>query len=85
MQAARLQEGTVVVQTVAIPEPKVGEARIKIIQAGICNTDVELTRGYHCLCSNLCWALMHAKCMQFMEAWTVSQVPYSPATFAVFL
>jgi hypothetical protein len=36
----------VVVETVPIPEPKVGEARIKIIQGGICATDVELTRGY---------------------------------------
>ena len=45
MQAARLAEGSVVVQTVPIPEPKDGEARLKIIQGGVCNTDVELTRG----------------------------------------
>ena len=45
MQAARLVEGTVAVETVPIPEPKPGEARLKIIQGGVCNTDVELTRG----------------------------------------
>lgn len=45
MQAARLVEGTVAVETVEIPEPKPGEARLKIIQGGVCNTDVELTRG----------------------------------------
>jgi len=46
MLAARLTEGTVGVQMVPIPEPNVGEARIRIIQGGVCNTDVELTRGY---------------------------------------
>jgi D-arabinose 1-dehydrogenase-like Zn-dependent alcohol dehydrogenase len=49
MQAARLVEGTVAVETVPIPEPKPGEARLKIIQGGVCNTDVELTRG--CVCA----------------------------------
>jgi len=28
------------------PEPKVGEALIKVSMAGICNTDLELTKGY---------------------------------------
>jgi threonine dehydrogenase-like Zn-dependent dehydrogenase len=42
----------VVVETVPIPEPNVGEARIKIIQGGICATDVELTRGYECVRSS---------------------------------
>lgn len=28
------------------PEPKVGEALIKVSVAGICNTDLELTKGY---------------------------------------
>lgn len=53
MLAARLKEGgVVVVETVPIPEPKVGEARIQIIQGGICATDVELTRGYECVRCN---------------------------------
>ena len=52
MLAARLKEGGAVeVETVPIPEPKVGEARLKIIQGGICNTDVELTRGFVCVCA----------------------------------
>ena len=29
------------------PEPKPGEALIKVIRAGVCNTDLELTRGYY--------------------------------------
>ena len=30
----------------AKPMPKVGEALIKVTYAGICNTDVEITKGY---------------------------------------
>ncbi|HEY9828579.1 MAG TPA: alcohol dehydrogenase catalytic domain-containing protein, partial [Stenomitos sp.] len=30
-----------------IPEPAAGEALVKVIQAGVCNTDVELMRGYY--------------------------------------
>ena len=29
------------------PEPKPGEALIKVLRAGVCNTDLELTRGYY--------------------------------------
>ena len=29
-----------------IPEPKEGEALIKVLKAGICNTDIEITKGY---------------------------------------
>lgn len=29
-----------------IPEPKQGESLIKVTMAGICNTDIEITRGY---------------------------------------
>jgi D-arabinose 1-dehydrogenase-like Zn-dependent alcohol dehydrogenase len=45
MQAVRLEDGAVVVVRVPIPEPKPGEARLRILQGGVCNTDVELTRG----------------------------------------
>ena len=34
------------IQDVAVPEPASDEALIKIILAGICNTDIEITRGY---------------------------------------
>lgn len=30
-----------------VPEPPVGEALIKVLRAGICNTDLELVRGYY--------------------------------------
>lgn len=47
MKAARLgKDGTVTVQDVPIPEPEVGQARLRVLQAGVCNTDVELSRGY---------------------------------------
>ena len=31
----------------AVPEPPSGEARIRVTLAGLCHTDVELTRGYY--------------------------------------
>jgi threonine dehydrogenase-like Zn-dependent dehydrogenase len=32
---------------VPIPEPPEGEALVRVLAAGICNTDIELTRGYY--------------------------------------
>ena len=32
---------------VPIPSPPAGEALVRVIRAGICNTDIELTRGYY--------------------------------------
>ena len=32
---------------VPLPDPPPGEALIRVLKAGICNTDVELTRGYY--------------------------------------
>jgi threonine dehydrogenase-like Zn-dependent dehydrogenase len=32
---------------VPVPEPPPGEALVRVLLAGICNTDVELTRGYY--------------------------------------
>jgi threonine dehydrogenase-like Zn-dependent dehydrogenase len=31
----------------AVPEPPAGEARVRVSVAGICNTDLELVRGYY--------------------------------------
>lgn len=31
----------------AVPTPPSGEALVRVVMAGICNTDVELTRGYY--------------------------------------
>jgi threonine dehydrogenase-like Zn-dependent dehydrogenase len=30
-----------------IPQPAFGEALVRVLQAGICNTDLELIRGYY--------------------------------------
>ncbi len=32
---------------VPIPAPPSGEALVRVIRAGICNTDIELTQGYY--------------------------------------
>src|SRR5205809_1851445 len=32
---------------VPIPEPPPGEALVRVVRTGICNTDIELTRGYY--------------------------------------
>ena len=34
-------------QDVPIPEPPDGESLVRVIRAGICRTDLELTRGYY--------------------------------------
>jgi threonine dehydrogenase-like Zn-dependent dehydrogenase len=35
------------VTDVSIPEPKAGEVLVRVLSAGICNTDLELVRGYY--------------------------------------
>lgn len=32
---------------IPVPEPQEGEALVRVLQAGICNTDLELLRGYY--------------------------------------
>ncbi|MBI4962907.1 MAG: alcohol dehydrogenase catalytic domain-containing protein [Desulfomonile tiedjei] len=39
-------DGAIAVRDVPVPEPVAGEALVKVRMAGICNTDVEITRGY---------------------------------------
>jgi threonine dehydrogenase-like Zn-dependent dehydrogenase len=34
-------------QDIPKPKPKAGEALVKVLRAGVCNTDLELTRGYY--------------------------------------
>lgn len=46
MRALILNEGEVQVTDVPPPEPALGEAVVKVLMAGICNTDLELMRGY---------------------------------------
>jgi len=34
-------------EALPVPEPPPGEARIRVLRAGICNTDLELVKGYY--------------------------------------
>lgn len=48
MTAVWLEDGELGLRAdVPIPEPRPGEARIEVLTAGICNTDLELVRGYY--------------------------------------
>lgn len=48
MQALWLEGGRLTLRSdVPRPEPPGGEALIRVIRAGICNTDIELVRGYY--------------------------------------
>ncbi|MGB7057876.1 MAG: alcohol dehydrogenase catalytic domain-containing protein [Geitlerinemataceae cyanobacterium] len=48
MQAIWLENQQLQLRTdVPVPEPKDGEALVRVLQAGICNTDLELLRGYY--------------------------------------
>lgn len=47
MQAVHLEDGKVMVRDVPVPERPPGFARIRLVKAGICNTDLELQRGYY--------------------------------------
>lgn len=48
MRALWLEDGELTVRDdVPVPEPPPGEARVRVLRAGVCNTDLELVRGYH--------------------------------------
>lgn len=48
MRAVWLEDGRIRVRDdVPVPEPPPGEARVRVTLAGICNTDLELIRGYY--------------------------------------
>ena len=47
MRAVYLEAGVVSVQDVPVPELLPGYARVRVRVAGICNTDLELKRGYY--------------------------------------
>ena len=47
MRALWLENQTLAIREVARPVPQSGEVLIRVLVAGICNTDVELTRGYY--------------------------------------
>jgi threonine dehydrogenase-like Zn-dependent dehydrogenase len=45
MRALRVGDGTTSVTEVPAPEPR-GEALVRVVLSGICNTDLEIARGY---------------------------------------
>lgn len=54
MRALWLENGALRLRTdVPPPEPPAGEALVRVLRAGICNTDIELIRGYYPFCGVL--------------------------------
>jgi threonine dehydrogenase-like Zn-dependent dehydrogenase len=47
MIAIHLEDGAVTVRDAAVPERPPGFALLRLVVAGICNTDLELQRGYY--------------------------------------
>ncbi len=47
MLAVHLENGTVSLRDAAMPERPAGYARLRLLVGGICNTDLELQRGYY--------------------------------------
>lgn len=47
MRALWLENRQIDLRDVPIPVPPPGEALVRALKAGICNTDIELTRGYY--------------------------------------
>src|SRR5579864_5454689 len=47
MLAVRLEKGAVTVEEVPVPGRPEGFALLRLLCAGICNTDLELQRGYY--------------------------------------
>ena len=46
MRALTLENGTLALEQLPAPVPGAGEALVRVSMAGICNTDLELARGY---------------------------------------
>jgi len=47
MKAACFKDGSISIQEIDTPAPRPGEALIRVLYSGICNTDIELYRGYY--------------------------------------
>src|SRR5581483_10434606 len=47
MLAVHLENGAVSVRELPMPQRREGHALLRLVMAGICNTDLELQRGYY--------------------------------------
>lgn len=47
MISVHIEDGAVSLRRAAVPKPKAGSALIRLRTGGICNTDIELLRGYY--------------------------------------
>ena len=47
MISIHIENGAVLIRRAAVPKPKPGSVLIRLRIAGICNTDIELLRGYY--------------------------------------
>lgn len=47
MLAVHLEDGVVSIRDLPVPQPPAGFALLRLLAAGICNTDLELQRGYY--------------------------------------
>jgi threonine dehydrogenase-like Zn-dependent dehydrogenase len=47
MRALWLQDRNLSLRDIPLPTPPPGEVLVRVLAAGICNTDIELTRGYY--------------------------------------
>ncbi len=46
MKAVQVHDGRLELREVPLPDPHPGEALIRVLRAGICNTDLEIVKGY---------------------------------------
>ena len=47
MRALWLEDRKLSLREIDVPIPPPGEVLVRVLAAGICNTDIELTRGYY--------------------------------------
>ncbi len=46
MKALRFERKLKYVEDTPVPQPRENEALVRVLMAGICNTDIEITKGY---------------------------------------
>lgn len=75
MKALVLTKGKLRLRDVPKPVPSMGEALIKVIKAGICNTDLELVLGYMSFEGVLGHEAENTPSLLYWEAWTQAWSP----------